>query len=566
MWMTRTYSRLLTGGLAIFLLAACGDGGSPLTNVVGPEPVARVEVSPLRLDLQPGQTGQISATMYDADGVQLSGRAVSFSIQSQTVATVSSTGRVTAQAAGNTTVTATSEGRSATANVVVTQTTPVPGGNVVDVSPSTTYQTMTGWQALTQNGWEECDQVAFPIYRNQLHDRAVNELGINRMTIMVRSGAENTRDWFGDYKRGVIDYATYKASWFVPVNDNADPLAADPNRFFWGYVDGQVDNTIQPMRQRLAARGEKLYVVLQYVDFVQGQTKPFQPMKVPEEYAELVTETFKHLRQKYNIVPDAFELVLEPEHTPYYAPDLGRAMVAAVNRLKASGFTPAIIAPSTTSMANASTWYDQMIQVPGARGLITELAYHRYVAVSLSALQAIGQRTQRDGIKSSMLEHIGSGIDALYDDLTIGMASAWQQFALAYCGLKDNPANGGVYYQINQTDPSNPRINITNHSRLLRQVFNFVRLGAVRVGAITGNTADLHPLAFRNANGKHVVVVRAMRGVAFTVRGLPAGTYGINYSTSSGAWNVDQADVSVSSGGTVQASIPSNGVVTIYGR
>lgn len=564
--MTRTYSRLLSSGLAISLLAACGDGGSPLTNVVAPEPVARVEVSPSRLDLQPGQTGQISATMYDADGVQLSGRAVSFSIQNQSIATVSSAGRVTAQAVGNTTVTATSEGRSATANVVVTQTTPVPSGNVVDVSPSTTYQTMTGWQALTQNGWEECDQVAFPIYRNQLHDRAVNELGINRMTIMVRSGAENTRDWFGDYRRGVIDYATYKASWFVPVNDNADPFAADPNRFFWGYVDGQVDNTIQPMRQRLAARGEKLYIVLQYVDFVQGQTKPFQPMKVPEEYAELVTETFKHLRQKYNIVPDAFELVLEPEHTPYYAPDLGRAMVATVNRLKASGFTPAIIAPSTTSMANASTWYDQMIQVPGARGLITELAYHRYVAVSLSALQAIGQRTQRDGIKSSMLEHIGSGIDALYDDLTIGMASAWQQFALAYCGLKDNPANGGVYYQINQTDPSNPRINITNHSRLLRQVFNFVRFGAVRVGAATGNTADLRPLAFRNANGKHVVVVRAMRGAAFTVRGLPPGTYGINYSTASGAWNVDQADVNVSSGGTVQASIPSDGVVTIYGR
>jgi O-glycosyl hydrolase len=564
--MTRINSRLLASGLAAFLITACGDGGSPLTNIVGPEAVARVEVSPLRLDLQPGQSGQITASMYDADGVALSGRAVSFSVADATIATVSSTGRVTAQTVGSTTVTATSEGKSASANVVVTQTTPVPGGNVVDVAPSTTYQTMTGWQALTQNGWEECDQTAFPIYRNQLHDRAANELGINRMTIMVRSGAEITRDWFGDYKRGVIDYATYRASWFVPVNDNADPLAADANRFFWGYVDGQVDNSIQPMRQRLAARGEKLYIVLQYVDFVQGQTKPFQPMKVPEEYAELVTETFKHLRQKYNIVPDAFELVLEPEHTPYYAPDLGRAMVAAVNRLKASGFTPAIIAPSTTSMANASTWYDEMIQVPGARGLITELAYHRYVAVSLSALQAIGQRTQRDGIKSSMLEHIGSGIDALYDDLTIGMASAWQQFALAYCGQKDNPANGGVYYQINQTDPSNPRINITDHSRLLRQVFNFVRFGAVRIGASTGNTAVLRPLAFRNVNGKYVVVVRTTGGAALTVRGLPAGMYGINYGTSSGAWNVDQADVSVPSGGTVQASIPSSGVVTIYGR
>lgn len=565
--MTMTHIWRLGLGAALFLSAACGSDGSPVSNIVVPDAVARVEITPLRLDLQPGQTGQLLATTYAADGALLSGRRVTFAVANPTIATVSEAGLVTALVAGNTTVTATSEGRSATANVVVTLSTPVPGGNVIDVAPSITYQTMTGWQALTENGWEECNQTAFSIYRNSLHDRAANELGINRMTIMLRSGAENTRNWFGDRRSGVIDQATYRASWFAPVNDNTDPFVADPSRFYWGYVDGQVDNAILPMRQRLAARGEKLAIVLQYIDFNQaGVVKPFLQMKAPEEYAELVNEAFKHLRQKYNIVPDAFEMVLEPEHTSYFPADIGRAMVATANRLRANGFTPAMIAPSTTSMANASTWYDQMLQVPGVRGLVSELAYHRYVAVSPSALQAIGQRTQRDGIKSSMLEHIGSGIDALYEDLTVGMISAWQQFALAYCGTKDNPGNAGVYYQINQADPSNPRVNITNYSRLLRQVFNFVRLNAVRVGAASGNAATLRPVAFRNTNGKYVVVVRATQGATFSVRGLPAGTYGINYSTASGPWNVDQANVLISGGGSVQASIPSDGVLTIYGR
>jgi hypothetical protein len=130
-----------------------------------------------------------------------------------------------------------------------------------------------------------------------------------------------------------------------------------------------------------------------------------------------------------------------------------------------------------------------MLQVPGVAGLISELTYHRYVGVSDAALQAIGARVQRDGVKSSMLEHIGSGFDDLYQDLTVANVSAWEQFTLAFCGNRDNLDNNGVYYQINQTNPSSPKVNITNHAKLLRQVFAYVRAGAVRIGATSGGRA-----------------------------------------------------------------------------
>jgi hypothetical protein len=217
-------------------------------------------------------------------------------------------------------------------------------------------------------------------------------------------------------------------------------------------------------------------------------------------------------------------------------------------------------------MTNASTFYDQMIQVAGVRPLLDELAYHRYVGVSMPALQAIAMRSQRDNVKTSMLEHIGSGFDALYEDLTVGNVSAWMQFSAAFCGNRDNPDNQGVYYQINQTDPANPKINITNHSKLFRQLFAYVRRGAVRIGAISGNAGELKPVAFRNTNGKLVVVVRATRGALFTVRGLAPGTYGINYGTPGDQWNVSLADQVVGTGGSLQTSIPRDGVITIFAR
>jgi uncharacterized protein YjdB len=81
--------------------------------------VASVTVAPATSTVTAGQTVQLTATTRDASGDVLSGRAVSWTTSDANVATVSSTGLVTTVAAGTVTITATSEGKSGTATVVV---------------------------------------------------------------------------------------------------------------------------------------------------------------------------------------------------------------------------------------------------------------------------------------------------------------------------------------------------------------------------------------------------------------------------------------------------------------
>ncbi len=118
------------GGLLVLGLATCEK---PL-SLAGPNsvPVASVALSPSSLSLLLGATAQLTATPKDASGNPLSGRSVSWQSNAVGVATVKGTGMVTGIAAGGATITATSEGKSATATVTVSG---VPVASVT-VSPS----------------------------------------------------------------------------------------------------------------------------------------------------------------------------------------------------------------------------------------------------------------------------------------------------------------------------------------------------------------------------------------------------------------------------------------------
>ena len=539
------------------------SGSASIRVILQVGPIARIEIVPNPASVFVSATIPLTALAYDAQGRPIDGTAFTYSSSNSSIATVNGSGVVTGVSSGTATITARTGTFSADAVVTVHTNSSL---NIIDVIPSVQHQTITGWEGHVQSGQLECDPTAFAIYRDPLLDRVVNELGLNRVRLEFRSGMENVVDYFAQFRAGQITYDAWRATWFSPVNDNADPNVANPAGFQWAWFDHNIDQVVVPLRQRLQARGEQLFVNLTFVDFwVTGAAKPFRTMLSPAEYAELALVTFQHIRDKYGWVPDALEIALEPENQQYSGTEMGRAIVATVNRLAAAGFHPQIIAPSTTSMAAASTYYDAMMAVPGMSGLIDELAYHRYQGVSSGALQAIATRASRDGIRTSMLEHIGSGADDLWTDLTVGNVSAWEQFAIAFCGNRDNPDNQGVYYQINQTTPSQPKINITNHSKLLRQFFLFVRAGAVRIGATSTNSNQQDAIAFRNSNGRYVVIVRTPGAANFTVRGLPPGTYGLKYATST-TWDVNLPDVTIGSGGGVQAAMPSAGYLTIYQR
>jgi uncharacterized protein YjdB len=104
------------------ITAASGGKSGTATITVGLAPVATVTVSPSTLNLRDRdnqRTGTLTATLRDALGNALTNREIAWSSSNPSVATVNQSGVVTAQDRGNATITATSEGKSGTASVVV---------------------------------------------------------------------------------------------------------------------------------------------------------------------------------------------------------------------------------------------------------------------------------------------------------------------------------------------------------------------------------------------------------------------------------------------------------------
>lgn len=108
-----TGARLAASFLVAMLTLACGSSSEP------PTPVATVALTPVDDTLLVTETAQLTATTKDANGNTLSGRVVTWASSSPGVATVSQTGLVTGVTDGTTTITATSENKTATAAIRV---------------------------------------------------------------------------------------------------------------------------------------------------------------------------------------------------------------------------------------------------------------------------------------------------------------------------------------------------------------------------------------------------------------------------------------------------------------
>jgi uncharacterized protein YjdB len=100
-------------------LVACGDSA-------GPEPlvVDRVELSATSLTLGPSASQTLVATARTAGGAVVPNRSVAWTSSDNAIVTVSSGGQVVGVSLGTGTVTATIDGKSATASVAVIATAP----------------------------------------------------------------------------------------------------------------------------------------------------------------------------------------------------------------------------------------------------------------------------------------------------------------------------------------------------------------------------------------------------------------------------------------------------------
>jgi hypothetical protein len=222
--------------------------------------------------------------------------------------------------------------------------------------------------------------------------------------------------------------------------------------------------------------------------------------------------------------------------------------------LKAAGYTPHFIAPSTMNASNAVPYFNDATSVSGAANLFTMLSYHRYGGGDYSAIY---QAAHARGVQTGMLEFFTASVDDLLQDLTVANVSAWEKYAIA--SPKQNSDYAYLYADV--SNPSNPVVSLGAKAAQMMPYFRFVRLGAVRVGA-TSNSGGIVPVAFVNPNGTNVVVVKG-DGAALTVKGIRDAVYGVRSVAADG--KVTNATDVAAANGVLKVTVPA-GVTAIYDK
>lgn len=393
---------------------------------------------------------------------------------------------------------------------------PVLAAGTISVNPNVKYQTMVGWEATTQSG--ETDSPYFNQYKNQLFDSAVNDLGLNRVRLETRK---------------------------------ANCTQNNGKCFDLNELDSSIDKVVLPLKQRLEARGEKLWVNVCIVrsDYASD----------PDGYAAAALDLMNHMKTKYGFVPDSWEIALEPDNFGWgnYT-NVYNALEKTYLIFKANGYPTDhyFVVPSNTDMQNAWDFGNGIFGLMTSKGIvpnsaIKEFSYHRYAGVSDATLTNIGNKSKQLGIGGAMLEHIGSGVGDLIKDLTLGNNSSWQQFTLAYPTSDD----GAQYFLVGPTGS----LQMASRTIDLAQFFRYVRKDAVRIEAVaSGATGTFLPLAFINSPtnalypGSMVVVVhKSSSNTNFTITGLAPGTYGVNYTKGTAPYNQSAPDQVVGTNGTL---------------
>lgn len=136
------------GSAQITATSETKSGSAALTVAAPPPaPVASVTVTLAASSRNPGQTTQATAVLRDASNNVLTGRSISWSSSDNGVATVSSSGLVTAIAVGTVSIIASCEGQNGNATLTVTAAAPAPVASVSVSLANTTLIPGTSTQA-----------------------------------------------------------------------------------------------------------------------------------------------------------------------------------------------------------------------------------------------------------------------------------------------------------------------------------------------------------------------------------------------------------------------------------
>lgn len=427
---------------------------------------------------------------------------------------------------------------------------------VITIDPAEKHQTMRGWEASIDFPDGSPQRERFLEAKETIFDKAVDEVGIDRLRLTIKSGAENTMRAWDQYQSGKIDYQQWRPLRYPTVNDNNDPNVINWDGFDFSEIDFLIEQQVLPMRERLTARGRRLFINLCYVAFTKQIEHGLYLHDDPEEYAEFVLATYLHLQEKFGFVPDSWEVILEPDLVSQWTPKLiGKAIVAAAKRLEENGFTPNFVAPSVTNTANGPRFIEAIASVKGAMDYVSEFSYHRYRKGSPENVAAIARLGEKYDKPTAMLEFwFGRGnINVLFEDLTVGNVSSFQGRTLA------------GHFDIKPAEDGSLKVVMRNDARDNRLIYRSVRMGAVRIGAKSSAKNLAIPVAFVNTDGGEVVSVRTLSAAELEIRGMAPGAYEFAFMAEKGK-ALDTRMETVGADGVAALSIPAKGVMTLAAR
>lgn len=440
------------------------------------------------------------------------------------------------------------------------------GQIVVNVDTSIQYQTMTGFEAQGwMSNWDTQWQIDHLQDWNRIIAGGAARLGIDRVRIEVQSGSENPVDYFSQYINGDITRAQWKPHWYESINDNSDPGSREGGKFHFSKVIYDIENIALPLKDSVEMLGKKFYINLNYVDF---KNFPFEHHTDPAEYAELMLACFDTIQIHFGFVPDAIEVILEPENSDWsngvaqiIGDRIANCIAAAGDTLSNHGYFPDFIAPSPTAASHTVPWTLPILANSIAASYLTEICYHKYWNQSAADLMEIGQLADNNGITSSMLEwwHPNNVQYALNRDLTLGKVSAWQSGGLGEVNI--NSTNGHTFlYNISDADPNNPVVTEGPNARYYRQYFKYIPQGAQRINATINLPSEV--VAFRDSTDLLTIIINATNSESYLLDSLPEGIYGISYSTDVENETI-LTDIANCYGCDISVTIPGEGVISV---
>ncbi|HQK38068.1 MAG TPA: Ig-like domain-containing protein, partial [Bacteroidales bacterium] len=505
-------------------------------------PVTGVTVNPTSLSLTVGQTGQLTATVQPADATN---KNVSWSSSNTSVATVNSSGLVTAIAAGNATITVTTQDGGKTASCAVTVTAGGGGSYTITVDKTVKYQTIDGFGFFgAQNTWWSDPST---LYSDAWADKVISDLGI---TI-----------WRNEYYPPAITAGSPLASIVTPENWGQD---ADWNKQL-------------PVVRGLKAKADQYGVNLKFiftvwsppadmkcvvdanVNRISGQIPStgckgghaLDPAKY-SQFAQWLKNGIQLYKNEgidlYAFSPQNEPFFWEPYNSCFYKQEWYPEMLNAVIPVVKAAYPNVKVFGSENmlemeGLSNNWPWfYHQAIKNdPTARNYVDIFAVHGYsdgVAPTSSSKLAEAwtnhknQFTEPLGKKAWMTE-------------TSGYIESWESsggkqgaFNLAldmHAGLYYGNMSGWVWWQGSE-DPNNPNdigdfclmhgLTAGKKYYVSKHFYRYIRPGAVRVKADCTDP-DVFVTAYENTGlGTHTLVIinaaTSSKSITIGGSGLPA--------------------------------------------